>query len=477
MAGHFDGQRLSLEEVWRFQNQGSQFADGWHWDADRLFANIKKGLSVAASRFGDSIVSVAVDTWGVDYGLLNKEGHLVNAPWMYRDERTDGLMAEAARLAGAENLWQRTGIQPLFFNTIYQLMAEAHKTPAALKQATDLLFMPDLLNYWMCGVKAIERTIASTAGLLRAGSAHWDLELAGMIGIPERLLKPVTEPATRLGPLLGDLAKETGLHNVSVTTCGSHDTASAVLGVPAQSPSPLFLSSGTWSLLGRELPGPVLETQALKARFSNEQGLEGTTRFLTNIAGMWLVQECRRVWAEKISSFDALFAEARTSEVETWIDPDAEEFQRSCDMPSKIGEWIARSGQKQPAGMGAMVRVILESLAIKYRRTVAKMRTLQPDLPDTLHIVGGGSQNALLNQMTADATGLRVVAGPIEATAAGNILAQMIACGAIGSVAEGREILRHSFEHKVFMPCHQSVWDDKEDLFQKIETRMKEQSA
>ena len=258
MAGHFDGVRLAIEEVSRFPNQGHQLADGWHWDAAELLKNITHGLTAAGAKFGPDVVSVAVDTWGVDYGLLDAAGELITPPWMYRDARTDGLIAEAERLVGAENLWKRTGIHPLFFNTLHQLMAETRRTPDALARATDLLFMPDLLNYRLSGVKAIERTIASTSELLRAGAAEWDLALAEQLGIPSRLLKPVTEPAVLLGPLRGALAAETGLHGVQVTTCGSHDTASAVAGVPAEQANPLFLSSGTWSLLGRELPSPVL---------------------------------------------------------------------------------------------------------------------------------------------------------------------------------------------------------------------------
>jgi rhamnulokinase len=472
MAGHFDGKRLSIEEATRFPNQGHPLADGWHWDAEALFQNITRGLAAAGAKFGADVVSVAVDTWGVDYGLLDAAENLINPPWMYRDSRTDGLMAEAERLIGGEDLWARTGIQPLFFNTLHQLMAEARHTPDALARATDLLFVPDLLNYRLSGVKAIERTIASTSELLRAGSAAWDLSLAEQLGIPSRLLKPVTEPAVVLGQLRGPLAAETGLHGVQVTTCGSHDTASAVAGVPATYANPLFLSSGTWSLLGRELPTPVLTEEARRARFSNEQGLCGTTRFLTNISGMWLLQECRRVWASEGDPADyaQLVESSRSSVAPAIIDSDAPAFEKSCDMPRAICDWIARSGQPQPEGKPALVRVILESLALKYRHTISRMRHLQPDLPDTIHIVGGGCQNHLLNQMTADATGLRVVAGPVEATAAGNILAQMMATGAIASLSDGRSILSDSLECHIFTPGDSAPWDDKELRFAQAAT-------
>lgn len=475
MAGHFDGTRLAIEQVWRFPNQGQQHADGWHWDAHSLFENIRQGLAAAGSKFGRQVVSVAVDTWGVDYGLLDAGGELLNPPWMYRDGRTDGLMAAAGKQIG--DLWQRTGIQPMFFNTIYQLMAE--RSSGAFAKAADLLFMPDLLNYWLSDVKTVERTIASTSGLLRAGRAEWDMELAGLLAIPERLLKPLTEPAVLLGALREKLAEETGLRNVQVTTCGSHDTASAVAGVPAESPNPLFISSGTWSLLGRELSAPVLSEEARLAGFSNEQGLCGTTRFLTNIAGMWLLQECRRVWLEAGDTIDFVQMEqaAAGCTASALIDPDAAEFSKSCDMPRVIGEWIERSGQTKPSDKAGLVRVILESLALKYRRKIASLRALQPDLPDTIHVVGGGSRNLLLDQMMADATGMRVIAGPDEATAAGNILAQMLATGCISSLAEGRQVSRVSFEPRMFEPGDRRPWDEKEALFAKTEAVMRERQS
>ena len=344
MAGHFDGSRLEIEEAARFPNSGLQTADGWHWDSEGLFKEITQGLAAAGERFGGDIVSVAVDTWGVDYALLGPDGAALNEPWMYRDSRTDGMIPEAARLVGEEKIWSRTGIQPLFFNTIYQLMAESRLTPQALKKAQSLLFMPDYLNYRLCGVKAIERTIASTSGLLRAGTAEWDAELAGTLGIPGHILGQITEPGVILGELTEALAAATGLRGVKVTTCGSHDTASAVAGVPSRS-NPLFLSSGTWSLLGIELAAPVLSQEAFDAKFSNEQGLEGTTRFLTNIAGMWLLQECRRVWAEQghAIEYSEMVEMARNANATALIDPDAPEFGKPCDMPQAILDWIKKN--------------------------------------------------------------------------------------------------------------------------------------
>lgn len=468
LAGHFDGQQITLEEVSRFPNNGIELADGWHWDADKLFSNIKSGLTEAAKKFGNQVVSVAVDTWGVDYGLLDDQGKLINQPWMYRDSRTETMMPEAARLAGVRKMWEATGIQPLFFNTVFQLMAECHS--GSIKKGRTLLFMPDLLNYWLCGEKAIERTIASTSQLLKAGSAEWDHHLAETLGIPSSLLSKTIEPGVKLAKLSDKIAAETGLKDVFVTTCGSHDTASAVAGIPSTIRNPLFLSSGTWSLLGRELDAPVLCEAAREAKFSNEQGLAGTTRFLKNIAGMWLLQECKRVWDAKgeVISYAEMVESARTVTTESHIDPDDPDFKNSCDMPEVIATYLNRTGQKVPADKATLIRTILESLALKYRLSIFHLREIQSDLPDTLHIVGGGCQNALLNQMTADATGLKVVAGPVEATAAGNVLAQMLATGEIASLQEGREILLRSFQPDIFEPQPDKNWEDKAAKFENL---------
>lgn len=470
MAGRFSDGKLAIEEVHRFPNSGVETGDGWHWDFEGLFHSIVEGLSIAATRYGSEVVSVAVDTWGVDYGLLDAEGLLVGQPWMYRDERTNGMIDEAERLVGRETMWSRTGIQPLFFNTVFQLMAESRKTPEALEKAATLHFIPDLLNFRLSGVRAIERTIASTSGLLRAGTAEWDVELAEMLGIPPRVLIPVTEPCVVLGELTAEMVAKTGLSGVKVATCGSHDTASAVAGVPASGPNPLFLSSGTWSLLGRELAEADVSAGAMSGSFSNEQGLGGTTRFLKNIAGMWLLQECKRVWDAAGDGMDygAMVDAAGGADCVAWIDPDAPEFARPCDMPEVIGAWIEQSGQPRPASRGQLVRTILESLALKYRITLEGLKELQPGFPDTLHIVGGGCRNALLNQMTADATGLRVVAGPVEATTCGNVLAQMLACGDISNLAEGRRILAESFEPAIFEPRDKDLWASKAAAFQKL---------
>ncbi|MBU3665565.1 MAG: rhamnulokinase [Chthoniobacterales bacterium] len=467
MAGIFDGRKIMLEEMARFPTGGMLLPDGWHWDLLRIYADIRKGIAKAVAAHGNDVVSVSVDTWGVDYGLLDAGGRLLGMPWMYRDSRTDGAMEAVDALVNADELYRRTGIQPMFFNSIYQLFAETRQHPAAVKAATRLAFVPDLLTYWLGGEQTVERTIASTSGLLKAGAAEWDKELAEKLGIPAALLPPVSEPCTIAGNLRGDDGKP---GKIKVVLCGSHDTASAVAGVPARGKNPLFISSGTWSLIGRELPDPIVTAATCAARFSNEQGLGGTTRFLKNVAGMWLLQECKRNWergGEKLE-YESIVAKAAGTKTDGFIDPDAPEFSRPCDMPAAIAAWLSKSGQNAPGSRAETTRIIFESLALKYRLLLRTMKQWMPDFPDTLHIVGGGSRNALLNQMTADAGGLRVLAGPSEATALGNVVAQMIACGDLASLDDGRDLIGRSFEIGEFTPRDTALWDDKAAKFDKV---------
>jgi rhamnulokinase len=456
LAGCYEGGKLRIEEVNRFANNGVRLPSGWHWAILETFAEIKNGLRKAAREYGDQIRSVSIDTWGVDYGLIDASGRLLGVPWMYRDHRTDGMMDEVAKLMPREEMYRRTGLQFMQFNTVFQLAVEARRNPGALAAADRLMLMPDLLTFWLSGEKAIERTNASTTQLLKVGTAEWDFELAEKVGIPAQLLTPLTDPATVIGTLLPEMQQELGAAAWKVILCGSHDTASAVAGVPSAEAQPLFLSSGTWSMIGRELCAPLVNAETYAAGFANEQGLEGTTRFLKNVAGMWLLQECKRCWEEQGISlgYGELVEQAAAAKTSTLIDPDAPEFQKPCDMPRVIAAFILKNGGAVPSTPGEFVRIILRSLARRYGELAEQMRRWMPDLPDTLHIVGGGSQNHMLNQLTADATGLRVVAGPVEATAAGNILAQMIALGEISSLEEGRRILRDSFHPTIFEPIN-----------------------
>jgi rhamnulokinase len=469
MAGVYDGQKIVLEQMARFPTGGMLLPDGWHWDLLRIYSDIRQGIAKAIDQFGDDVVSVSVDTWGVDYGLLDEGGRLLGVPWMYRDSRTDGMMEAVAAKVSADELYRRTGIQPMFFNTIYQLYAESREHPQTMKAAARMAFVPDLLTYWLSGELAIERTIASTAGLLKAGTAAWDLQLAEKLGIPTEILRPVSEPCSVIGQLRDELGNP---GRIKVILCGSHDTASAVVGVPSRTDEPIFISSGTWSLLGRELKAPLVTEETCRAKFSNEQGLEGTTRFLKNVAGMWLLQECKRNWelgGEQLE-YESIVAKAAGTTTDVFIDPDAGEFSRPCDMPAVIAAYLEKTGQQAPGSRAGTARVIFESLALKYRALLRQMKHWMPDFPDTLHVVGGGSRNALLNQMTADASGLLVLAGPSEATALGNVLAQMIACGDLDNLVQGRELVRQSFEISEFPPRDEAAWDEKAEHFAKMLT-------
>lgn len=467
MAAVFDGCKISLEEMARFRTGGVLLPDGWHWDLLRIYADIRQGIGRAVDRHGEDVVSVSVDTWGVDYGLLDEGGRLLGLPWMYRDARSDGMMELVAGTVNAGELYRRTGIQPMCFNTIYQLFSETRQHPEAVKAAARIAFIPDLLTYWLSGERTVERTIASTSGLLKAGRAEWDLELADELGIPRAILPPVSEPCTVVGSLCGDDGRP---GRIDVVLCGSHDTASAVAGVPSVGSNPIFLSSGTWSLLGRELDSPIVTPATAAAKFSNEQGLAGATRFLKNVAGMWLLQECKRNWescGDKLE-YESIVAKAAGTTTNVFIDPDAGEFARPCNMPAVIAAWLESSGQTAPATRAGIARVIFESLALKYRLLLRSMKEWMPVFPDSMHVVGGGSRNALLNQMTADASGLRVLAGPSEATALGNVIAQMIARGDLASLAEGRALIRDSFEIGEFIPRDTAAWDDKAARFEKL---------
>jgi sugar (pentulose or hexulose) kinase len=364
VAGIYNGTRLALRELSRFANDPVQAPDGWHWNLDALLDHLKQGLALAVKEYGEAVVSVGVDTWGVDYGLLDDRGKLLCAPFQYRDRRTRGMQEEAFRRMPRAEIYQRTGIQFMFFNTLFQLLAEA-KSPERLNQAGQLLFMPDLIHYFLTGVRVNEKSIASTSQLLNPQTQSWEREIIGAMGFPEKLFGRLVDAGTVLGKLQPVLAAETGAKKLQVIAPAGHDTASAVAGVPAEEPEPVFLSSGTWSLMGRELNQPVVSDASYLATFSNEGGVFGTTRFLKNIAGMWLLQECKRAWdaAGNPVSYDAFERQAQSSPpFAAFIDPDASDFEAPPDMPAAIAGFCSRTGQLAPADPGAFTRVIFESL-------------------------------------------------------------------------------------------------------------------
>jgi rhamnulokinase len=481
LAGHFDGRRLALDEVHRFANGPVQVGDRLHWNLLGLWQHVQDGLRAAATRFGASIQSVGVDTWGVDYGLLGPGDELVGHPYCYRDGRTRGILERAFSFASRREIFEATGLQFMEFNTAYQLLAMRLASPRVLDLAESLLLMPDLFHWMLTGEKAVEETNASTTQLYDPRAKGWATSLIERFELPQRIFGPIVPPGTRLGPLLPRVREATGLGAIDVVLPGTHDTASAVVAVPKRGRSsfsppsekelrPLlcYISSGTWSLMGVEVPEPVITNACAEFNFTNEGGVGGTTRLLKNIAGLWLVQECRRNWAKGGRDFawDALVREAESARpLAALINPDDPRLVAPQNMPETIADLCRESGQAPPDSPGGFVRCALESLALRYRQVLGALEQLTASRIETIHIVGGGSQNDLLSQLAADACGRRVVCGPVEATAIGNCLVQAIAAGEIASVDEGRRVVRESFEMKEYEPQRGVDWDAAAERF------------
>lgn len=473
MAALYDGRQLKLEEVHRFHNGGCRMPDGWHWSIVGLFSEIKQGLAKAAALHGRSLVSAGVDTWGVDYGLVDRHGRLLGMPFMYRDGRTDGVPERIFKRVSRASIYGVTGIQTMFFNTLFQFYAEQQSKSPLLEAAHRLLFIPDLLHYWLSGRMANEYTIASTSQMLDARRRTWARGLLKQLELPDRLLGDVVQPGTVLGDVQKVFRDELGLPKLRIVAPGSHDTASAVAAVPAEGDRHAYLSSGTWSLMGLELQKPMLTEQAAALNFTNEGGVCDTIRFLKNICGLWLVQESRRIWnqAGPEIGFDALRAEAMAATPMTClINPDHADFSTPGDMPARIAAFCRRTRQKAPATRGAVMRTIYESLALRYRDVLGKLEQLSGRSLDVLHIVGGGVRDTTLNQFTADALQRPVVAGPVEATALGNVLVQMIASGDLASLEEGRALVRRSFPTRTFEPGDAAPWQAAYGRFQELES-------
>ncbi|MDI1463524.1 rhamnulokinase family protein [Catellatospora sp. KI3] len=436
--------RLDLTEVHRFTNRPVRLGATLHWDALALYQGVLDGLT-AAARTADGLDGIGIDSWAVDYGLLDGTGALIGNPVSYRDRRTAGVMEAVHAQVGAQHLYRTTGLQNLPFNTVYQLVA-ARDTPA-FAQARRVLLLPDLLAYWLTGNGGAEITNASTTGLLDATSRTWSRELLAALGLDPALLGRLRQPGEEIGRLLPAVAEETGLSSaVPVIAVGSHDTASAVAAVPAATPRFAYVSCGTWSLVGVELRAPVLSEASRAANFTNETGVDGTVRYLRNVMGLWLLQESVRTWdaAGTATDLDALLrAAAGEPALAAVIDPDDPVFLPPGDMPARIREACRRTGQPVPGSPAAVTRCILDSLALAHARAVRQARALSGQDVEVVHVVGGGARNALLCQLTADACGLPVLAGPVEATALGNTLVQARALGAVtGGLDELRGLVR-----------------------------------
>ncbi|SIM82193.1 rhamnulokinase [Micromonospora cremea] len=438
MVGRVGAGKLDLTEAYRFTNEPVRAGDTLHWDILRLWRGVLDGLHAAGP-----VASIGIDSWAVDYGLVDASGALLGNPVHYRDGRTDGVAERVAKQLGEERLYTTTGLQQLPFNTLYQLVAAAG-TPQ-LDIAHRLLLIPDLIAYWLTGQLGAELTNASTTQLYDLRRRAWAAGLMADAGIRSELFPPLREPGTRIGPVRPDLALPGSPQVVAV---GSHDTASAVVGVPAAGHHFAYISCGTWSLVGVELDAPVLSEASRRANFTNESGVDGTFRYLRNVMGLWLLQESLRAWGGGDLT-DLLRRAAREPAFRSVVDPDDPAFLPPGDMPTLIADACRRAGEPVPAGPAATVRCIMDSLALAHRRAVRQAQQLSGRHVDAVHIVGGGARNELLCQLTADACGLPVLAGPVEATALGNVLVQARAAGVInGDLAALRTVLRGT-EHIV----------------------------
>ncbi|MCL4797611.1 MAG: rhamnulokinase [Bryobacteraceae bacterium] len=462
MLGRLEQNRLELEELHRFPNQPVRLPDGLYWDALRLFHEIREGLRVAGRERKLHLDGIGVDTWGVDFGIVDAGGRLVDAPRHYRDARNNGMLERTFEAAPRERIFELTGLQFMQFNSLYQLYAAKLEGTAGLRtEGAQLLFMPDLLNYWLSGARKNELTIASTSQFYNPATKQWAFELFETLGLPAGLLGEIVQPGAKLGTLLDEVADTSGLDGVPVFATAGHDTAAAVAAAPATGERPwCYISSGTWSLMGLELAEPLIHRGVLKANFTNEAGAAGRIRFLKNIAGLWLVQECRRAWmleTREYSYAQLTGMAAQAPAFQAVLDPDA--FLEPGHMPERIADYCRRTGQTAPEQPGTMVRVILESLALRYRQVLELLDELGGQRVEVIHIMGGGSKNTLLNQFVADATGRTVIAGPTEATAAGNVLVQAMGAGAVRDLEEARAVVRASFPLETFEPGKREGWD------------------
>jgi len=458
VAGTLSGGKLAIEEVHRFWNLPQTIQGTMYWDVYALFREMTEGLKKFMEASGDPPAGTGIDTWGVDFGLLVRDGSLLAPPVCYRDHRNDTTMAEVLKEIPAERIYGRTGIQFMQFNSVFQLAGIQRRTPEVLRAADCLLFMGDLLAYFLCGRKAVEYTLASTSQLIDPRTRSWATDLMSELGIPEGLMPELVEPGTVLGDVSADIA---GGVTIPLVAVAHHDTGSAVAAVPARGTDWACISCGTWSIMGTELPEPRIDDETRACNFTNEGGVAGTTRFMKNLGGLWPLQQCRRKWIESQPDLDYVAITRAASAAKPFtaiVNVDYEGFTNPPDMPLAIKDFCIQTGQQPPADMGEMARSILEGLALGYRRVLDMLERLTGKTYDKVHIVGGGTQNELLMQFAANAMERPVVAGPIEATAIGNLMMQAIALGGLGSLDEGREMVRRSFPMKTYKPTDSDTW-------------------
>jgi rhamnulokinase len=463
VLAHLRSGVLTTKEVHRFRNEPVEYAGALHWDVPRLWFEVSKALSCVEQ---PRLEGIGVDAWGVDYALIGERGELLHNPYHYRDRRTAGVMAEVFRTVSKEEIYRTTGIQFMPINTLYQLFAAHRDTPLILAAAQRLLTIPDLFNYFLTGNAVCEFTNATTTQLADPVRRAWATNLMEQLGFRTDLPAPLVEPGTHIGTLLPSVARNSQLAGTPVIAPGCHDTASAVAAISARDGT-AFLSSGTWSLLGTELDAPILTPQALQANFTNEGGVNGTTRLLKNVMGLWMLQACKNCWSTHASDYRELVELAKHEPAFAHlVDPDDESFLRPTDMSAAIADFCKKTHQPAPETPGAHVRCVLESLALKYAVVLRRLEQLCGRRIEQIRVIGGGSKNQLLNQFTADATGRRVLVGPAEATALGNIAMQVLATGQASSLQEVRAIVERSFSTEIFEPRETDTWERHTQRFE-----------
>jgi len=474
VAGLYDGQTIELRELHRFTNGPISIGDTLRWNVLGLWQEIRTGLTRAAAEYGNDIVSVGVDTWGVDYVLLSARDELLGLPWHYRDGRTAGMLELACDRVPRAEIFAATGLQFMELNTLYQLLATQQHDPGLLAQADRLLLMPDFFHWLLCGSRVVEFTNATTTQCFDPTRNDWAIDLLGRLDLPTGIFPEVVAPGTTLGRLRPEVAEATGLDRINVVAPATHDTGSAVAAVPTTrsgSPDWTYISSGTWSLMGTEVDSAITGPETLALNATNEGGIDGTFRLLKNIMGLWLVQECRKAFAREGRDHDyedLTRLAAQSPAFVALVDPDDPGFLSPADMPAAIREYCRNSGQPEPGDDGAIVRCALESLALKYRVVLDGIESLAGHRSEVIHVVGGGSRNTLLNQLTADACGRPVIAGPVEATALGNVLVQARGAGELASLAELRDIVRNSSQPETFQPGADDTWNEARERFTRL---------
>lgn len=453
IIGTYDNGKISLEEVHRFSNDPVTVNGTMYWDVLRLFHEIKQGIIKAKHAGGFD--SIGIDTWGVDFGLIDKFGCLVENPIHYRDKRNLGMIEEAEKIVSKKEMYEKTGIQFMDFNTLFQLLSLKKNRPHILERADKLLFMPDLFSYMLTGKMVTEYSIATTSQMIDFNTHDWNYELLEKLDIPTDIFAPIVKSGTTVGNLSDEICEELGVEPVPVIAVCGHDTQSAITAVPKPEGDIAFISSGTWSIFGTELDKPVVNDKTFELNITNEGGYDYVTGFLKNIIGLWLIQESRRQWRKEGKEYSFAELEKMALEAKPFmcrIDPDSPEFTPPGNIPKRVCDYCERTGQYVPQTVGEIMRCIYESLALKYKDTFEMIKECTGKDYDCLHIIGGGTKDTLLSRMTAEACGCTVKTGPVEATVFGNVVIQLISNGEIGSIKEAREIVSRSEELKIFNP-------------------------